>query len=278
MQRGSKHNVSPGGGTVTHGFQITATNTGHDAYQDPLLGRLVVDSDLTIHASTVYLSDIASAGDTLTRHDFQGQLIIDVDDVTFVACRSWRFSGYWSGTVHTFTLNWCTVESDTSDGGDGINYANYTAYRCRIGGSSDGAKINGNVTMTECYVRTRSQDSADHNDGLQNNGGSGPVSIIRCNIDCRPVNGGGGVNCAIFSADGMSGTVTITDNYLQGGQYLMGLHENGDYIVNGNWGLSGSYNLAPVTANLANSVTWANLRPNYIVDASGNVLSTIAAP
>lgn len=267
-----------GSGSVTHGFQITPTNTGHDAYYDPSLGRLVTDADLTVHTAVVYMSDIAVAGQTITRHDFQGGLVIDVDNLTFVACRSDRFSGYWSGTTHPFTANWCTVASAASDGGDGMNYNNYTAYRCRIGGSTDGAKINGNVTMTECYVRTMSQDSADHNDGLQNYAGSGNVTIVRCNIDCRPVNGGGGANCAIFSADGMTGTVTITDNYLMGGSYLLGLHENGYYIVNGNWGLAGSYAYGPVDATLATSVTWANQRPNYLVDSSGNKLSTIAAP
>lgn len=263
---------------ITHGSQASPSNTGYTAYYDTGLGRTLVQSDLTVHTGLVSLSDFVANGGTITKRWFQGGLIMDRDNVTLVACRAPNFSGYWSGVNHPFTLNWCTVDRPGTAGDDGINFTNYTAYRCNIGGSSDGAKINGNIVMRECYVRTKSQGGLDHNDGLQNNGGSGPVLIERCNIDVRPVNGGGGVNGAFFSADGMSGTTTLTDNWFAGGQYVIRLHENGVYVVNGNQVLNGSWITGVVTAQFAVSVTWANVSPNVLVDASGNVLSTIAAP
>lgn len=280
MQRASKQNTSSGGGAITNGFQITEANTGYNAYLDPGLGRLVVAGDLIVHTGLVSLSDFTTNGGTLTRHWFQGGLNFDLNNVILTACKfDGSVSGYYAGTHHTFTLNWCSIGDDnTSAYDDGIHYQDYTAYRCRIGGSSDGAKINGNVTMTECYVRTMSQGSADHNDGLQAVGSYTGGTIQRCNIDCRPVNGGGGVNGAIFIADSSNGTWIIRDNFLAGGNSPLRMHESCNYTVDGNWILSGSYSGGPVNAQYAVSVTWASTENNVLVDASGNILSVIPSP
>ena len=47
-------------GTITHGRQITAQNTGHTAYFDAGLGRNVLDSDLIVHTGLVSVSDFVS--------------------------------------------------------------------------------------------------------------------------------------------------------------------------------------------------------------------------
>lgn len=266
-----------GGGSITHGRQITTSNTGHDAYFDSGLGRTVVDGDLTVHNSLVSLSDFVANNGSLTKRWFKGGLIIDRTGVTMTACKfDGGVSGFYSGVHRTFTLNWCTIDTPGAAQDDGIHYQDYTAYRCRIGGSSDGAKTNGGCTLTECYIRCEGQDSADHNDGIQNVGG-GSNTVTRCNIDCRPTNGVGAPNAALFSADSSSGTQTWTDNWVAGGGYVIRCYENALYIVTGNDVLNSSWVFGPADRAVIpqSNLTWSN---NRIVDGSGNLVSTLSAP
>jgi len=267
--------------TVAHGSEITATNTGHTAFYDTGLGRYVTDGDLTVHNSTVSLSDFVANGGTITRRWFKGGLIIDRTGVTIRACKfDQGVSGYYAGQHRPFTLEWCTIDTPGSAGDDGIHFQDYIAYRCRIGGNSDGAKTNGNVSLTECFIRVEGQDSADHNDGTQNVGGSGPVTIERCNIDCRPTNGIGAPNAALFCADGAAGLQTWHDNWCAGGGYVLRLYENATYDVQGNKVLDGSWVYGPAARAVISSdaVTWGTERPNVLVDASGSTLSTLTKP
>lgn len=275
--------VAGGSGSITHGFQVTDTNTGVTAYFDSGLGRNLTLSDLTVHTGAVSASDFVSNGGTISKRDFRGGFRMDRSNVTFVAC---RFVGgvscFWSGVHNPATFNWCSmVEPSSSTASDeAINYQDYTAYRCNLSGGSDGAKINGGVTMTECFVRTKSQSAADHNDGLQSVGSYTGNTILRCNIDVRPVNGGGGVNRAIFIADASSGTQVIRDNYLQGGNgSALSCFENSTYRVTGNWFLSGSVTSGTYADRAvipqSNILEWSG---NVVVNSSGTTLSTVAIP
>lgn len=267
-----------GGGSITHGRQITASNTGHTAYFDTGLGRIVTDSDLTVHNSLVSMSDFVGNGGTIAKRWFKGGLIHDRDNVTLLASRwTGSVSGYYAGVHHPFNLQWCSIDTDAGAAqDDGIHYQDYTAYRCRIGGSSDGCKTNGGVTLTECFIRVKGQDSADHNDGTQNVGG-GSNTVQRCNIDCRPTNGTGAPNAALFSADSSSGTQTWTDNWVAGGGYVIRCYENALYVVTGNDVLNNSWVFGPAARAVIpqSNLTWSN---NRIVDGSGNLVSALTAP
>ena len=266
---------------IDHGFNILPTNTGHDNYYDPQLGRKITDSDLVVHTGLVSVSDVAVAGGVVAGHWFQGGLIFDTSDVTFNYCRfDGGVNGYYAGIHYPFILNWCTIDTPGAAGSEGIRFQGYTAYRCRVGGNSDGARADGNVSLIECYLRTESQDAADHNDAVQNVGGNGPVNIVRCNGDCRPTNGGGNPNGAIQAADGCIGLQTWTDNYLAGGGYVVRLYENATYDVQGNWILNNSWTFGPASRAVIGpeSVTWGTVRPNVLVDALGTNLSTLSAP
>lgn len=277
-----------GGGTVTHGSQITTTNTGHLAYFDPGLGRLVQESDLIVHTATVSASDFTTTGGLIEKRHFQSGIIMDITNVTFRAC---KVNGMWSGlyydpnlnqNVHNpFHLEWCTAYTPGPADNNGMQYQDYTAYRCNISGSSDGGKINGNVTITECYIRCKGQSSQDHNDGLQNVGGVGDVIVQRCNIDCRPTNDIGAVNAALYSADNAEGLMTWTDNLLAGGGYTILCYENATFDVQGNWVIDGTWVYAPAGRGVIpqSNLTWGTQRSNYIVqDVSYTQLSVLAAP
>jgi len=279
----AKTPAAPPAGSVTHGYQITAANTGHDNYVDPALGRKVTDADLTVHTGDVALSDLTTAGGTITRHWFKGGVINNLDNVTFVACRfDHGFSGYNNGVSHPFTWNWCTLDAPTpnAQGVGGVTYNNFTLFRCRIGGEMDGLKANGNVLARECFIRTTASAPDDHNDGVQSTGSDMGNIIERCNIDCRPVSGIGGPNAALFVADNSSGLHAWVDNYLMGGDFPIRMYDAATYNVQGNWILNGTFGGGPVDRRVipASDVTWGTVRPNLVVDSSGAQVSVVAAP
>lgn len=89
-------------GTITHGSQITPTNTGYTAYYDNTLGRNLQLSDLQVISGVHYVSDYVSAGGTLTKKHFTGSVIIDVNNVTLRGCLFDNpVSGYLNGNNAT---------------------------------------------------------------------------------------------------------------------------------------------------------------------------------
>jgi hypothetical protein len=244
--------VPAAAGGVTHGSQITTANTGYGAYFDPGLGRLVTLADLTTTAGTVAASDFVTAGGTITRRRFTGDLLIDLNNITVRACLFDNpVTNFTSGVHRTGTLlDYCTV-SPATVGDEPMHYESWSANRCYFRGCSDGGKINGGTTVqniTECFIRVTMASNDDHNDTLQNVGGSGTVNIRRCNLSVVPettIGGGsGGPNAVIMSADMTSGSVfhlEVTDCLLNGGTavstlrfYDGGLTTNITYVATGN--------------------------------------------
>ena len=260
-----------GGGTVTHGSQIDTTNTGFIAYYDPTLGRNLVQGDLqVVTTSGVWISDFtggtggtAGSPKVVTKKDFQGGLVIDVP---YVIVRGCRING--GVTANTGTVfDYCTW-ANTSVVDQCIQYDGYTANRCNISGGSDGMKANGgNTVITECYIRNKAAGPADHNDGVQNDRGNGPVTIARCNIDARPIGGGGGTTAAIL-ADTGPGLHTITDNYIAGGTYTLMMYDSTTWVVTGNVWEAGSWVYGPCATG---GPGWG---PSSIITWSNNTLST----
>lgn len=181
-------------------------------------------------------------------------------------------------TRHRLDAHYCTVSS-LAVGDEAIYYDGYTATRCIFEGCSDGAKANGaSTSFIECYIRTKAQNALDHNDGIQNVGGSGPVNVIRCNINATPINGAGfGLvgNSALFFADGETGLHTVHDNLLAGGGYVLAMYDTGTFNVQGNKFVRGSYLYA--THSMAGpgsgpqNVTWGTVRTNTFSD-NGEVI------
>lgn len=278
--------AAPVGGSVTHGIQVTTANAGITAYTDPVLGRKITNADLTVHTAETFLSDITGPNTTLNRHWFQGNLIVNVANVTFNGCRfDHGVSGYWSGVHSPFTMNWCTIEGAPNPIGFGsVYYQDYTIYRCYIACEMDGLKANGGVTATECVIRVNTASADDHNDGAQSTGSYTGNLIQRCNIDARPLNGSGGgaggPNAALFVADASSGLHVWTDNYLAGGGYVIRCYENATYNVQGNWVENNSWLFGPASRAVipATDVVWGTVRPNLVTTTAGAQVSVIPAP
>lgn len=270
-------------GALTHGFQVTPANTGYTAYYDPTLGRNLQLSDLTVHSTVMSMSDLTTAGGTISKRYFQAGLIPDLNNVTVTGCLIDGSIDNASHESNVYTLNWCTIDKTGTATDYALGSWTYTAYRCQIGGGSDGLRANGAVYATECYIRTKAQSVADHNDGMQNYKGGSGNTIVRCNIDCRPVNAAtiaGGPNAALMSADGATGNEVWTDNFLAGGGYTMRMYENCTYNIQGNWILDGSWTYGAVERAVIpqSNLTWGTVRENRIVNASGATVSVIGVP
>ena len=268
------------GGAVTHGDQISPSNVGYTAYFDNGLGRNLVLGDLQVISGSHWISDYVSPGGTISKKRFTGLITIDINDVHFEGCLfDVPVRGDLSGThASGWTLDYCTVDPPTV-GDETLYYDGYTATRCLLQGCSDGVKANGaNTSLIECYIRTKAAGSSDHNDGIQNVGGNGPVNVIRCNIDAMPINGatyGLQGNSALFFADGEVGLHTVHDNLLKGGGYTLAMYDTGTFDVQGNKFVRGSYVYS--THSMAGpgsgpqNVTWGTARPNTFSD-NGEVI------
>jgi len=237
---------------VVHGRQVSLANTGPGAG-----GYALVDVTAQARASQ-------APGGVFTGKRFRQGIVIDAP-VKLVGCQvDGVILNYPGG--YFVDLEWCHVEPP-SPGDHAIGFDNYRAYRSRLLGCSDGARMNGGAqgsTLIECYVRCETQGS-DHNDGTQNYAGSGAVVVRRCNIS---VAGLPGANAALFSADGAKGSTEWADNWCAGGGYVIRAYEDTSYVITGNEVLDGSWGFGP------SAVYNPSNRPfvqgdNWIVSAAG---------
>lgn len=127
---------------VTHGDQISASNTGYTAYYDTTLRRTLQLADLQVISVVHWISDFVSSGGTIYTKRFTGTIIIDIDDVTIRGCLfDSPVSGYLNGNnASGWTLDFCTI-NPTSIADECVRFGGYTAHRCQLINCSDGAKV-----------------------------------------------------------------------------------------------------------------------------------------
>lgn len=276
--------LEPVSDEITHGSQITTSNTGWNAYYDAVLGRTLLLSDLETVTGPKRPSDFVSAGGTIRKVRFTGDIRIDRTDVTFEACLFEDFVRSYLNGTETYPTNFSYCAWDPPGGaavGDlAVGTIGTNLTRCRVRGSADATWINGQPGGTqniiESHLRVKMASGVDHNDGCQNSGGSGTVNVLRCNIDMNPeggvLGGGGGPNACIMSADMSSGTtfhLNVENCWLDGAEsaealrlYDGGLTTNITYRAVGNRFVRntgkaamgrGSSNTTP-----SNQVEWSN--------------------
>ena len=249
-------------GTITHGSQINTSNTGYLAYVGPA-GQTCTDATLVVYNTKPNASSLGANPFCLWLK--QG-LNVDVP-ITITASRIDQ-EVYTNGK--RVVLNWVTVNTATPQD-YAIGPDNFSVYRTQLTGSSDGIRFE-QADVVESYVRTKLQSPTDHNDGIQGYLASSGGSILRSNIDCRPVNGTNATTTgAIFMADDSQGTVEIRDNYLLGGGYTLRLHESMFYRVTGNIIEKNSYEYGPISTTNARSGAFLEWSNNKLSD--GTVLT-----
>lgn len=252
-----RNTVEQGGGTVTHGAQLTKAMVG------PRIAT-------TIMSGAVSASDFGVSGVTISGKHFTGSIAIDID-CTLEDCYIEDVIQNSGG--HTVQLNWCTVSPPTP-GDRCIGPYGVSAYRCLLEGCSDGVGLD-TCNLIENFITLKGQSSLDHNDGAQSYIAGAGGQVLRNNINGIPVNtdtlGLGQGNSCIFVADNSQGTLEIRDNLLTGGGYTLGLHDSMFYRVTGNRVTEGSWGYGPV--NTQNAVSGAFLEWSDNLTTGGTVLS-----
>ena len=218
----STTNPTTSGGSVSHGRSITTSNTGYLAWVGAN-GQRCTDATLKVYSTKVNASQLGNA----TCVWLQQGLNIDAA-ITLTAA---RIDSEVNAEQARLTLNWSTVDATGEDWAVGYKV---NTYRSQLVNGSDGVRFD-DTNIVESYVRVRQVTSADHNDGVQAYLAGHGGSILRSNIDGRPVNAPSiAGNAAVFFADNSKGEVVIRDNWLAGGGYTLRLHEACTYRVTGN--------------------------------------------
>lgn len=185
-----------------------ATNTG-------IAGVGLTPDDLTLHGSD-WVN--IPANTTFQNYRVNGMLRVSTANVIIRNCyiNSNDFWGVDADGSTNLLIEDCTfigtVQGNACvlDGGGGGTYR-----RLNISGAQDGAKMNTNALMEDCYIHDLSSTAESHNDGIQFGTANG-ITIRHNYIDSRDTSAilmGGGearvraINCL------------IENNYLNGGGY-----------------------------------------------------------
>lgn len=183
----------------------------------------VVNGDVTISQS----------GTTYSAKDVRGRIYVDANNVTIK--NVYARDGIKNNASNLLIEDTELGPTGTSGGDDGLIEDNYICRRCDIHNFSDGAKINGNLTIEDSYIHDLWGKSGDHNDGVQAFTLSGDVLLRHNYISSDTINNLGSENGAIQMADGWIGTATLENNLFDSnGAIVVRLHENGTYYVRNN--------------------------------------------
>ena len=202
---------------------------------------------------------LTTDGQVFDGYDVSGKVYVQANNVKIsrsrirngIQIRDWE--GYSGLQVSDSELGPTTG----SGGDDGIAFSSYSCLRCNIHNFSDGGKINGNVLIQDSYLHDLWQLSGDHNDGLQNYAGSGDLTLRHNTIDGHPTNTSDFGNAAIFSADYPTGTITVDNNLLSGGQFTLQALDNATYVVTNNHFVRNSYIYGTHRYTCSSCVTWS---------------------
>lgn len=245
--------ATKGGGTtdLTHGDQVTQSNTG------PRTALTAVSGDVVLSTSNVGTLCTGS-GTQADPYVYANKSLIgggisfstNVNNFYFVIRDCLAPGGMFIATSRTGPIvraEWCGFGSRTDyvGGTSGVVGTVFDLYRCWVDGGSDGLRMQGAGSVaTECHIRVRQGSTTDHNDAVQNYGGYGDLTLLRCYLDGYLYtidNTGSGIYQGGDYGEFNSAVQTITfkDNYLNGA----GIHwrmyggqkcVNLQYVVTGN--------------------------------------------
>jgi hypothetical protein len=244
--------IQPEGGTVTAPaaaisdaaasggqavkFQASSSGGGGQtcppfpAFPDANCTGVTSGTSLTVVNSDV---SITQAGSTYSAKDVRGRITVNANNVTIK--NVYARDGIKNNANNLLIEDTELGPTGASGGDDGLIEDNYTCRRCDIHNFSDGAKINGNLTIEDSYIHDLWGKSGDHNDGVQAFILGGDVLLRHNYISSDTINNLGSENGAIQMADGWLGTATLENNLFDSnGAIVVRLHENGTYYVRNN--------------------------------------------
>lgn len=217
---------SGGGGSITHGRQINASNTGFTAFFDGTLGRNLVVGDLTPTAG----GTISTNGVLYYKKDFTSDLVITGSNNIFRGCRIKTAGGSFArgyndkGTGNV--LEYCTVVPNAGrswgfstivEGNNAIMEHNDISF----GGNLLSVYAN-HITFRYNYLHDAANllDSSDHVDGIEVYDGDNHLFQFN-RIDCHITHPPSQSCVSPFNiapwGGGTCNVVEIYDNFIDGG-------------------------------------------------------------
>jgi hypothetical protein len=206
--------VLGGGGAITHGRQVNATNTG-------ITGAGISAGSLTSNAGGTYSTN----GQTITGYAFTGTVTLNGDNITLSGCTVTLSGSSSKGVI--INGAGCIVEDCTITAPSGqsmymgihvSNGTNATIRRCDISRGENNMTIeNGPTTVTESYLHDSSNASnpGGHRDCIEVYGGN-DVTLNKNRL-VHPTGETSVVNIAPWWGSTSVDSCTIDDNWIDGG-------------------------------------------------------------
>ena len=207
----SSSSSTGGGGSVCSGPKPNASNTGVPA-----------GTKLTPSGSIKVMQDGAVIEDL----DITGTITVLANNVTIrrvhLVSDDYYPIRYFDNDNTGLLVEDSEIEGTNGDVTSAIAFANYTARRLNIHGSSDGLKADSNVLIEDCWIHDLSNGPTEHNDAVQSTGGKG-VTIRHSVLE-------GASNAAVQTGDeGGASTedLLIECSWLHGGGYTLNIRGDG---------------------------------------------------
>ena len=180
-----------------------------------------------------------------------------------------------SGSYGIYVASGSVAISDSEIYGgfeNAIGFGNWTATRVNIHGTTgDGVKLGSNVTLQDSWIHDLTPGPSAHADGAQLQSGEKNIVIKHNVIDLASTPR---ANAALFLAPDLGpssdGPLTITDNWLDGGNYTV-------FCVDGNNGQYLQKNITISNNRFGRGAQYGPARVNVPITQSGNVWADTGA-
>lgn len=215
---GKASSASPTDGGITHGVQLTSSNTGIPAGTPTLTPTNLGSGELTsgnyteIEFSSTTYTTITASNSTFTRCRFLGGTVVVMgNNNTFTNCEFVGGLSFSSSDNNTITRGYIhTSAADLSD----------------VTGDQGGPPLDKchDIHWVECLFNDSNPNAGDHADGMQIRGSDG-LLLRRCRLDMGPQVPGPDhwKNSALFpeNANGGNSNMTVENCFLNGGGYML---------------------------------------------------------
>lgn len=188
----------------------------------------LLDPDvLEVHEGNL---NITTDGAVVENLEIRGSLRIDAEDV--LVRNVWVYTtSFWTVYVGSGSATFEHLEIGHPDvvGERGIGGDNVTARYLDIHSVEDGIKIGSNVLYDNVTVHDLDSTRADpHADAVQADGGQDNAVIMNSSLDSTGPLGNGNAAVLIKSDLGTLDNITITNSYLNGGNYTVFVRDGGN--------------------------------------------------
>jgi hypothetical protein len=206
---------------------------------------------------------VTTANTVIDAKDISGSVTIQASNVTI---KRSKIHGSGSGNGVNVVSGSVTVQDSEIYGFEnGIAFGNWTATRVNLHNmTGDGVKLGSNVAFQDSWVHALTPAAGAHADGGQMQGGETNLVVRHNNIDATCSS----CNSALFLAPDQgpstNGPVTITGNWLNGGNYSL-------YCVDGNNGQYYVQNISIIGNRFGRNSRYGSDNINVPITQSGNV-------